>query len=167
MAEVKLFTTLSFSQPTLLWCTANTSFLIPKAGHILAKVRATNPNHHFSSLMVHKILRLPTKPQRLCTCWLNLICLSLLISLRPGLIRFVYRQKSGWEVNQLRMVWEQHQSPVAFATLAYDRWQFPPVSFCNASTTASFITLCLAKWSLAFFSKGTLSSCETLSHLSW
>ncbi len=54
-------------------------------------------------------------------------------------------QKSGFDLSQLYIVWEQHQSPVDFATLAYDLEQFPPLSFCKACVTASCIMLCLAK----------------------
>jgi hypothetical protein len=60
--------------------------------------------------------------------------------------------QSSCAFNQLKTVWEEHQSPVSLATLAYEHEQFPPLSFCKALVTASFITLRLAKWFLAFYS---------------
>jgi hypothetical protein len=140
---------------------------MPKAGHIFAKVRETNPNHHFSSLIVHSILRLPCTAHLLCTCVLNSICFCRFVSVNPGRMRLVYMQKSGCDLSQLKIVWDEHQSPVSFATLAYEREQFPPFSFCKACTTASLITLCFARWSRAFFSYGTLSAGETSSHFCW
>ncbi len=39
-----------------LWCAENDFLSTPSSGHILANVRATRPNHHFSSDMHHRIL---------------------------------------------------------------------------------------------------------------
>ena len=148
-----------------LWCTANTSFSIPKAGHIFAKVRDTNPNHHFSSLIVHNIFTLSARPHLLCTCLENSICFSLFTSDNPGRILFVYIQKSGWLCSHFVIVLLLHQSPVAYngqrgktkvrfaqhymkryrriftlARLANERTQFPPFIFCRASAIHSFMT---------------------------
>jgi hypothetical protein len=95
----------------------------------------------------------------------NFFCLF--VSVNPGRMRLVYMQKSGCDLSQLKIVCDEHQSPVSFATLAYEREHFPPFSFCKAFTTASLITLCFARWSRAFFSYGTLSAGETSSHCCW
>jgi hypothetical protein len=87
---------------------------MPSAGHIFANVRETNPNHHFSSLIVHSTFVLSANPQRLCTCLLNSTCFVRLTSVRPGRMRLVYMQKSGWDCNQLVIVLLLHQSPVAY-----------------------------------------------------
>ena len=137
---------------------------MPKAGHIFAKVRETRPNHHFSSLIVQRIFRSSARPHRPCTCLLKSICFSLFASVNPGRMRLVYMQKSGCDFNQLKMVCDEHQSPVDFATLAYEREQLPPLPFCNACVTASCITFCFAKWSLDCFSYGSLSVAGTSSH---
>ena len=103
----------------------------------------------------------------MCTCLLKLICFSLFISESPGLIRFVYRQKSGLDFNQFTIVFFAHHSPVAyiggnevearivimfnlvhtyitFVTEANDLEQLPPFSLLNASVIASSITSCFA-----------------------
>jgi hypothetical protein len=140
---------------------------MPNAGHILAKARETKPNHHFSSLIVHNIFLVPSKPHRLCMCLLNSICFRRLTSVKPGRIRLVYIQKSCCDFNQLYIVWEQHHSPVDLATLAYEREQFPPFSFYKAWVTASCMILCFGKWSLASFSNGCRSSADTYNRFSW
>jgi hypothetical protein len=58
---------------------------MPKAGHILAKVRSTNPYHHFSSDIVHNIF-VPLGRFQLQKTWrAKAACFNRLASVNPGL----------------------------------------------------------------------------------
>jgi hypothetical protein len=56
---------------------------------------------------------------------------------------------------------------ITFAKLEYDLEQLPPFAFRSGSTMHSFIRPCFARWSLVFFSKGSLSFAPNVSHLSF
>ena len=88
---------------------------IPNAGHIFAKVRRTNPYHHFSSDIVHNIFCVLGRPQLAKTCLANWTCFSRFASVRPGLTFLEYVAKVGCALSQVSMVVWLHHPSVAFS----------------------------------------------------